>query len=46
MQKIPYLVIIGKKEEKAKKIAIRQRKFGDLGQMSIEEFEAKMRKEM
>jgi len=46
MQKIPYLVIIGKKEEKAKKIAIRQRKFGDLGQMSIEEFEEKMRKEM
>jgi len=46
MQKIPYLVIIGKKEEKAKKIATRQRKFGDLGQMSIEEFEEKMRKEM
>ena len=44
--KIPYLAIIGKKEEKAKKIAIRQRKFGDLGQMSIEEFEEKMRKEL
>jgi len=44
--KIPYLVIIGKKEEKAKKIAIRQRKIGDLGQMPIEKFEEKMRKEL
>ncbi len=44
--KIPYLAIIGKKEEEAKKIAIRQRKFGDLGQMSIEEFEEKMRREL
>jgi len=44
--KIPYLAIIGKKEEKAKKIAIRQRKIGDLGQMPIEKFEEKMRKEL
>ena len=44
--KIPYLAIVGKKEEKAGKIAIRQRKIGDLGQMSIDQFEEKMRKEL
>lgn len=38
MQKIPYLVIIGKKEAEEKKIAVRKRSEGDKGTMTIEEF--------
>lgn len=37
MQKIPYLLIIGKKEAEEKKIALRKRGEGDKGVMTIEE---------
>ena len=38
LQKIPYLLIIGEKEAAAKKIAVRERGQGDLGQKTLEEF--------
>lgn len=39
MQKIPYMVIIGDKEIKENKLAVRSKKDGDLGSMSFEKFE-------
>ena len=38
LQKIPYLLVIGEKEAKDKKIALRERGKGDIGQKTIEEF--------
>lgn len=38
MQKVPYLLVIGEKEEKAKTVAVRQRNKGDIGQMELDEF--------
>jgi len=38
LQKIPYLLIIGEKEVKNKKIRVRERKKGDLGFYSLEKF--------
>ncbi len=38
LQKIPYLLVIGEKEEAAKKVAVRERGKGDLGQKTLEEF--------
>jgi threonyl-tRNA synthetase len=38
MQKIPFMLIVGDKEEKAKKIALRKISEGDLGVKSVKEF--------
>jgi len=38
MQKIPYLLIVGKKEVEESKVAVRQHGKGDKGMMSLEEF--------
>ena len=38
LQKIPYLLIVGEKEEKSKKISVRDRKKGDLGLSTLSEF--------
>lgn len=38
LQKVPYMIIIGEKEESAKSISIRKRDGSDLGLMRIEEF--------
>jgi threonyl-tRNA synthetase len=38
MQKVPYMLILGDKELEEGKIAVRERKQGDIGQMSMEEF--------
>jgi threonyl-tRNA synthetase len=38
MQKIPYLLIIGKKEVEAHAVAVRERGKGDLGGMTLEKF--------
>ncbi|MDD3292919.1 MAG: threonine--tRNA ligase [Candidatus Pacebacteria bacterium] len=38
MEKTPYLLIVGEKEETAKTISIRKRSHGDLGTKTIEEF--------
>lgn len=46
MQKIPYLLIMGDKEIDAKAVAVRERGKGDLGQMSLENFAAKIEEEI
>lgn len=38
LQKIPYLIIVGEKEQKARKISVRDRKRGDLGLSTIRGF--------
>ncbi len=38
LQKIPYLLVIGEKENESQTVAVRERGKGDLGQMKIEDF--------
>ncbi|ADQ46698.1 threonyl-tRNA synthetase [Caldicellulosiruptor kronotskyensis 2002] len=38
LQKIPYMVIVGEKEQRDNTIAVRDRKKGDLGSFTIDEF--------
>ena len=45
MQKIPYTLVVGEKEEKNKKIAVRKRGKGDLGTMELEKFLGMVHKE-
>ena len=45
LQKIPYMIILGDKEQEANTIGIRSRKDGDIGQMTIEEFISKIKDE-
>jgi len=45
MQKIPYTLVVGDKEEKNKKIAVRKRGKGDLGTMELEKFLGMVHKE-
>jgi threonyl-tRNA synthetase len=45
-EKIPYMVIIGDKEEKENTIAVRKHKEGDLGSMKLEEFIERLKKEV
>lgn len=46
MQKIPYLLIVGEKEESAQTVAIRQRGKGDIGQIKLEKFIEKISEEI
>ena len=46
LQKIPYLLVVGDREMRAKNVAVRQRKKGDLGQMKLEDFIDKVKKEI
>ncbi|MFH1769061.1 MAG: threonine--tRNA ligase [Parcubacteria group bacterium] len=46
MQKVPYIVIVGDKELKDKKIAVRKRSEGDIGVMSLDDFEERLEKEI
>ncbi len=41
-QKVPYMLVIGDKEVEADAVAVRDRTEGDTGQMSVEEFAAKV----
>lgn len=43
--KIPYLVILGKKEEQERKISVRRRGMQNLGSMPLEDFKAILKKE-
>ena len=45
-QKVPYLLVIGEKEEKAKSVAVRQRSKGDIGQVKLEKFIEKIQEEV
>jgi len=46
LQKIPYLVIVGDKEVKAKKISVRKRSVGDLGVRTPEDFIKELKQEI
>ncbi|MBP7110849.1 MAG: threonine--tRNA ligase, partial [Firmicutes bacterium] len=38
MEKVPYMLVMGGKEEAAGTVAVRSRKGGDMGQMTLEDF--------
>ena len=46
INKIPYMIVVGAKEEEEKKIAVRSRRKGDEGQMSLPDFIASLLKEI
>lgn len=46
LQKVPYMLIVGDKEVEANAVGVRSRKDGDIGQMSQDEFIAKIQKEI
>ncbi len=46
LQKIPYMLIIGGKEEEAGKVAVRSRESKDLGQMDIKDLAEKLAKKI
>ncbi len=45
IQKIPYMLVIGEKEEKAKSVRVRERGKGDIGMEKLSKFMEKIRKE-
>ncbi len=46
IQKIPYIVVIGDREEKEKKVSLRSRERGDLGLVSLSDFIERIKKEI
>ena len=46
LEKVPYMLVLGAKEQENKAVAVRSRKLGDIGQMSIEEFIEKIKNEI
>ena len=46
MQKVPYMLIVGDKEEQAGTVAIRSREKGEIGVKSIQDFSFDLRPEM
>jgi threonyl-tRNA synthetase len=46
IEKLPYILVIGDKEQTAKTIAVRKRGLGDQGSMSIEEFIKRVNEEI
>ena len=46
LQKIPYILVVGEKEQKAKSAAVRQRSKGDVGLIKLEKFIEKITKEI
>ena len=46
LQKIPYMLVLGEKEREAGTVAVRNRKQGDQGVMSFDDFAAKLQKEI
>ena len=46
LRKIPYMLVVGDKEIEANAVAVRSRKEGDIGQIDIDEFLARMQKEI
>jgi threonyl-tRNA synthetase len=38
LEKVPYMLVVGAKEAEADKVAVRERKAGDQGQLTVEEF--------
>jgi threonyl-tRNA synthetase len=46
IQKIPYILVVGDKEMESKTVRVRQRQKGDLGEMKLEKFAEKIKKEL
>jgi len=46
MQKVPYMLVMGDKEMEQGLVAVRSRKDGDLGTMTLEAFRAKLLEEV
>jgi threonyl-tRNA synthetase len=46
LAKVPYLLVVGDREIKGKSVAVRQRKTGDLGPMTLDKFLAKIKTEV
>jgi len=46
IKKIPFMIIVGEKEEEECNISVRRHKEGDIGSFSIEEFSSMLNKEM
>ena len=46
LEKVPYMLVLGAKEQENNAVAVRSRKLGDIGQMTIEEFLEKIKKEI
>ncbi len=46
MEKVPYMIVVGDKDIENKTISVRDRRDGDIGSMSIEEFIAKITEEV
>lgn len=45
MEKVPYMLVMGAKEEAAGTVAVRSRKGGDIGQMTLEDFSRMLKDE-
>ncbi len=46
LEKTPYMLVVGAREREAGSVAVRERKAGDLGPMNLEDFLAKLRREI
>ena len=46
LEKVPYMLVVGAKEMEEGKVAVRSRRDGDLGAISLDEFIAKLREEV
>jgi threonyl-tRNA synthetase len=46
LQKIPYMIVVGDREEESGKVAVRQREEGDLGSMCVDDFVARVKTEL
>jgi len=46
LEKIPYVIVVGKREEATGTVSVRRRKVGDLGTMSVDEFINRLRSEI
>jgi threonyl-tRNA synthetase len=46
MNKIPYMLVLGEKEQQARVVAIRHRTGGDKGQVALSEFISRVKKEV
>jgi threonyl-tRNA synthetase len=46
MQKVPYIVVVGQKEEEHKIISVRERKVGDIGNFSVNDFIVRLESEI
>ncbi|HDM32115.1 MAG TPA: threonine--tRNA ligase, partial [bacterium] len=44
IQRIPYMLVVGDREEKSKSVRIREREKGDVGEMKLEKFLEKIKK--